>query len=197
MSWHQTWADQWIYPTWALDWGSKRSAADPCPVFLVSMISVTLARTCLQSEFQFTSKHNFKERNHVEPCIWDEFFHLGSKLLAIVGKVQNGTFWGKNPSCTSHIMQHMHIMQQMQFISNVCWNSHWWPYWWLQLLLSRWWRQQLSCVFDWRCSACTRCKYFTSLAWNASVCDVYTNYAQYAQYANYTQHPKYTHTYRA
>ena len=80
-----------------------------------------------------------------------------------------------------HIMQYMQIMQIMQFIFKMSWKSHWWRQT-SAVVPSCWWRLQLrllsslSCVFDvglrlWRCSACTRCKYFAGRAWNAIVSD--------------------------
>ena len=42
-------------------------------------------------------------------------------------------------------------MQIMQFIFNISRISRWWRRWWRQLEPSRWWQEQLICIFDWRC----------------------------------------------
>ena len=83
MSCQQTWVDQWIYPLWPLVRGSKSSAADSRPFLRGTMISITIY-------FQ-TQRHGEKSCGAL---------HLASSVVAIVGKEQNETSWGLNPSCT-------------------------------------------------------------------------------------------------
>ena len=134
-------------------------------------------------------------------------------IVAIVGKEQNGMSWGANPFCTC---THYATYENMQKKCNLCSicprnhvgdgigngnrcrhvddNSSWAVSLIYVVLLENWkqckslWRQQLSCVFDWRCSACTRCNYLlVEREMQSERRCLYTNYVQYAKYANYTQ----------